>query len=333
MKTRHAAILLACAMLTACGGSGGSGSAGGGVTVVSGPTPAPTPTPTPAPTPAPAPTPTYDPATMIPLRTSYGTACNGYANGQNAYAVGAGIKLSRVFREPLTPGLFHYSIVDIVVDNYSAGLRFEFDAATRVARGMAFGVAEPVYAFSAADIIDLKPARIAYAKGTKTLLLSCSRAGFVSFQDFAADLENPAIDVASTSLSTRMTGAATTTQSVLASATYSSTMTAHAFRTDVRVAERRTEAFGSLEPANLVYDASSKRITGTIRLGGTEPTTLTIDMVGSNSTRFSGTVTSSDGAKGEIIGGFYGPNAEEIGFVTSYEKFGIHYVASGSGTR
>jgi hypothetical protein len=323
MRKRTTITILAMLMLSACGGGGGTGQTP--VTVVSSPT-TPAPAPTPAPTPTPSPTPTPAPAPTI-----YGTACDGFATNQKAFAMSAVLRGVHSDRSTTTPDAYIYSITDATVENFIADLQFLFDARLRTASTEKAFV--PLYAFSASDITASTSSTISYRNGTRTLELTCVPGSSIAFQRYSADLRNPALGVKESVHRAQVTGMPTMTTAETSSGTYVADLPIEIFRTDVLDPARRTEAASNVAPIALVFDKDAGTIRGTYRIGGSEPMDVTIDVTRQIGTRFVGTITAANGATGEISGGFYGPNGREIGFVVAFEKFGFHYAGAGSGRR
>jgi len=319
-RTTTITILLASALLAGCGGGGGSG---GGVTAVSS-APAPTPAPTPAPAPAPTPAPT--PADAV---KGYGGSCDGFASPVTAYAISATMRIDHADRST-TPDAYIYSSNDLKIENLSEGLVYVYDPKTRNASTMQ--VSTKLYGFDQKDVVSSDASSISYRQGSRTLDVSCMPGSAISFQRYSADLRNPAIGVKETVFRSQMTGAVTPTTAETASGTYVSNISLEIFRTDVLDPALRTEAVGSVS-VPLVFDKAAGTITGTFRIGGSEPMDLKVDITRQIGTRFTGTITASNGAKGEIDGGFYGAGGREIGFIVAFEKFGFHYAGAGSGKR
>jgi hypothetical protein len=207
---------------------------------------------------------------------------------------------------------------------------FSYDAPSRTATTKRGGT--PLYAFTAADLTDSSGSMLSYVAGTRRLVVTCETDSAVSIQRYSADLRNPALGVAETTYRAQISGVPTTTD--VASGVYAvASLPLEIFRTDVLDPATRSEAVANSAPVVLTYERTAGTIRGSFRTTGSEPVdvAITIDrMIGS---RFNGTLVASNGAKGTVDGGFYGTEGREIGFVTTFEKFGIHYAGAGSGRR
>lgn len=316
-------IALACILLSACSGSE---SGNGGVTVVTAPAPAPVATPAPAPAPTPSPTPTP----VASVHPGYGTACDGFATTVSSYAISANIRSTHADRSTTVPDAYIYSITDVGIANYSTGLEFKYDAKARAAA--VHEMWQPIHSFTAADIVSSDASRISYRNGTRTMDVVCEPGSSISFQRITVDLRNPALGVKESVFRAQLSGVPTGTTDT-PSGNYTSTLSLETFRTDQLDPALRTEAIASDEPFILTYDKGAGTLNGRLRTTGSEPLDVTITIDRQIGTRFTGTVTASNGAKGTIDGGFYGPGGREIGYVTTFSKYGFHYAGSGSGRR
>ncbi len=327
VRTTTTTILLASLLLAGCGGGGGSEGAGT-VSVVSGPsTPAPTPTPTPTPT-ATATIPVVEGTDPM---AGYGTACDGFAKSLKAYAVSATIRATHSDLNRNPDGYF-YDYAYAEVENFSADLQYVYDAAKRSASTTKAGAT--VWSFAGTDVVSSTPSTISYRNGWNVLDVVCGSGSAMSFQRFSVDLRNPALGVRESVHRAQLTGVPTARLDETASGTYVvQSLPIETFRISVQDPARRTEAVSNVAPVVLTFDKSAGTIRGTFRTGGSEPLDVTIDISRQIGTRFTGTITASNGAKGEISGGFYGVGAPEIGFVTTFYREGVHYVAAGGGKR
>jgi hypothetical protein len=322
------AVLLVALTLGACGGGSGGGSAP--ITVITAPVATPTPTPTPAPTPTPT------PAASDPL-AGYGTGCDGFASAKMSFAISANMDVKHSDRSTTVPDAYIYSSNKLELANYGDGLSFVYEPRTRTAKTVHLIPGgfdrEDVYSFAEGDVVDSSYSRISYANGTKSLVVTCEPGSSIFLQRYSADLRNPALGVASSVFRYQISGSPTVDKDPLVSASYTSNLSGETFRTDVQDPARRTEAFSNQTPVVLSFDAKAGTLSGRMRLVGSEPIDLEISIDTMIGTRFHGTVVGSNGTKGEIIGGFYGPGAREIGYTTTFEKFGIHYAGAGHGVR
>lgn len=315
-------------MLTACGGSGGGTAP---ITVVAGPPPvatAPAVTPTPAPTPAPP---------VTNGMAGYGKPCDDFASNITSFAISANIMISRDFGSSTTPDAYVYSAAQTDLADYTDGVTFSFDAKSRATSTTGFttrGFNYAAYSFAAADVTDVQSTQITYRDANRSLVVTCDAGSAMSFQRYSSDLANPVVSTISTIYRSQIAGVPTAKTSELASGRYASNLTLQAFRTFTLDPAKRTETLVSTAPGQLSYDLASGKITGTITVGGKEPFDLVVDaLIWPGLTRLTGTVTASNGAKGDIIGGFYGTNARQLGYVTTFKKDGVYYVGSGSGAR
>lgn len=286
--------------------------------------PAPTPTPTSSPTPTP-------PATSA-IPKGFGAVCDGFSADRRSYAISADIRLTRVFRAPVTPESYHYSIVEPKLANFIADLMTDYKAATRTASLLLFPDT-PVYSFPGSAIVETTPDGMVYRQGQDQLELSCPAGSTVQLQRRSSSLEDPSPDVATAEYRATVSGVPTATVAEIPSGVYRLDLPLRLFRTDDR-SPTRTEAVSALPGSVLTFDASTGILRGEVEIGGTKPVRLTIEIPRLIGTRFGpGTVVASDGSKGEIIGGFHGPQGREIAVALVFEKFGIHYVGAGRGTR
>ena len=258
----------------------------------------------------------------------YGKACDGFATGQSSYAISANIVIDHADRTTVPDG-YILSSSKLEIEDLSAGLGYVFDPKTRTS--MTMRGSEKIYSFSSDDVVSSNSESISYRNATKVLDVTCGTGSAIFTQRYSVDLRNPAIGVPTTTYRAQISGLPTNKD--VASGTYLTTLPIETFRTDVLDPARRSEAVVNAAPAVLTYDASSATIRGTLRTGGSEPLDLAIDIDTMRGTRFSGSITASNGAKGRITGGFYGVDGREIGFVTTFEKFGSHYVGAARGTR
>jgi hypothetical protein len=286
----------------------------------------------PAPTPTPSPTPTATPTPTASIPKGYGAACDGFSVDRRSYAISAEIRLTRVFRAPVTPDVYYYSIVEPRLANFSSDLLTDYRAATRTASLLTFPDT-PVYSFPGSTIVETTPAGMVYRRGQDQLDLSCPAGSSIQLQRRSLSLEDPSSDVATAEYRATVSGVPTATLAELSSGTYQLDLPIRLFRTDDRT-PNRTEAVSALPGSSITFDATTGTLKGRVELGGTKPVSLTIEIPRMIGTRFGpGTVVASDGSKGEIIGGFHGPQGREIAVALVFEKFGIHYVGAGRGIR
>jgi hypothetical protein len=321
-------LLLGATLLAACGGSGGGGSAP--VAVITTP---PTATPAPTPTPAPAPTPT--PASPT-LPAGYGSACDGFAKGQSSFAISANIDIERSDRSAEADSYVYWN-GRLELADYSDGLSYIYDPKTRTSSTIRMlGAGQPssiVYTFTDADVVDSNSSRISYLNGAKSLLVTCETGSSISLQRYGQDLRNPATGIPRTVFRYQVSGVPTNGLPNIPSANYASNLSGETFRSYTVDPATRTETVSTAAPAILAYDASTRTLKGTIRLGGSEPIDLTVVVDTLIGSRFSGTVVASNDAKGSIIGGFYGADAREIAYATTFERNGVQYAGAGRGVR
>lgn len=292
------AALAACALLAACGGGGGSV----GSTPPPPPAPTPSPSPSPSPSPTPTPTPTPHPSLSIDLPANHSFAASSTMTDVGFRTTDGVAETTQGDRQPLTLSYDEASGSYTVV---GGGRRQAFGPADRLPDRIA---GEARYATSnesgLTDFLTL--AVLSYTTGTPNSYVGMgywqhNRPGAAgtqntNFQTFTYGLDTPAASVPRSGFASWDTDI---------------------FGLYTRPGERtRTmEGFGRFDVdfANGAFITSGK-ISEFDVVGSGGATTLELDGGGSITSdgRFSGIISYS-GASGSLMGGFYGPAAQEMG--------------------